>query len=85
VIRVLIAVFLSALVILFLMIFVVPALTEYGERGAGPFSPDARLDGSQVRIAKPDALSFALGLTFDYIEAVARLREYKIAYEVMPN
>jgi len=80
--RVLIAVFLSALVILFLLLSVLPALVEYGERGTGPFVPDARLDSSQVRIIEPDTLSFTVGLTLDYIEVVTR---HRAAHEARPS
>jgi len=63
----------SALLALFVVLVILPMLDIMG-RTAGPFSPDARLDGSQVRIAKPDTLSFTVGLTLDYIEVVARHR-----------
>jgi len=62
----------SALLVAFIAFIVVPILAEMGRRTAGPFSPDARIDSSQVRIVKPDTLSFTVGLTLDYIEVVTR-------------
>lgn len=71
----------SALLALFVVLIVVPMLDIAG-RTAGPCSPDARLDSSQVRIIEPDTPSFTVGLTLDYIEVVAR---HRAAHEARPS